>query len=123
MKSKTLQFIITGIILFLFIQPGTAQIKKDFTGNWTFEAPSAPDGYTLGLISFKKDSAIMSFAGANYTFPASWVKAEGDSLKFETYIDGTTVLTLLKLSDEKKLTGKAVWEGGETQMILTKKEE
>ena len=100
-----------------------AQEKKSYMGKWNFETPSAPEGYTSGVITFKKDSSSMQFTGGYYIYPSSWLKAKGDSITYESNIDGTIVLFSLKIKDKSNVAGSAVWYEGETVMILTKKED
>jgi hypothetical protein len=121
MKSKILKSFLLCSILLLGSLSTNAQIKEPYIGNWRFEAPTAPDGYTYGIITFKKDSVFSAFTDKNYTFPSNWIKVKSDSIIYGSNIDGETVLFSLKVIDKLKVTGNAVWSGGETLMILTKK--
>ena len=111
----------------MFFLSGTlsldAQIKKTCQGKWNFEAPTAPEGYNTGVITFKADSSVMEFIGGYYIYPSSRLKAKGDSIIYTTYVDGETVLFSLKIIDKSNITGDAVWSTGQSEMILTKKEE
>jgi hypothetical protein len=122
MKRKNLQLLLLGLFLFIGSLPIKAQEKESYLGDWSFEAPTAPDGYTWGIITFKKDSSFIQFTDGNYKCHSNWFKVKSDSIIYESYIDGTTVLFSLKLVDKTKVTGNAVWIDGETHMILTKKE-
>ena len=123
MKSK-----ITKLVFFLaFLLSGTvcanAQIKESYTGKWDFVAPDAPDEYKNGIIEFKSDTALITFTGGYYNYPSKWIKAAGDSVFFESDIDGTTVYFSLKTVNRQKLAGEAVWADGETIMTFNRKEE
>jgi hypothetical protein len=123
MKNVTLKV----IMLFIIIMAGQvclmAQSKTPVNGKWGFEAPTAPEGFNWGVIEFKKDTALMKFTDGGYNIPSSWLKARGDSIWYETDIDGTLVSFSLKVLDNQKISGRAVWSGGETVMILTRKKE
>lgn len=122
MKTRIIKLFIFGSLLLFFSVTADAQKKVTCTGNWKFEAPTAPDGYTYGIMAIKKDSVITQFTDGNYKFPSNWVKLKSDSIIFESDINGTTVVFSLKINDNKKVSGNAVWNEGETLMILTKKE-
>jgi hypothetical protein len=100
-----------------------AQIKPAYFGNWSFDAPSAPDGYTYGIIEIKKDSINTSFTQLNYEVPSTWIKAKNDSITYKAIVEGTDVLFSLKIENETNIKGNAVWSDGETQMILKKKKD
>ncbi len=55
--------------------------------------------------------------------PSSWLKAKGDSIIYTSNVDGEIVLFSLKIKDKTNINGDAVWSTGQTEMILTKKEE
>jgi hypothetical protein len=120
MKNNILCYL-AAVLLMSGSLSASAQIKEAYIGNWTFEAPTAPEGYTYGIISFKKDSVIMSFADPNFTFPSNWIKVKSDSIIYESFIDGTPVLFSLKARDKGNVTGNAVWSGGETLMVMKRK--
>lgn len=123
MKKNYTFFLIVIFLLCCGSSISNAQIKESTIGKWSFQAPTAPEGYTWGIITLKKDSSFMQFTSGNYKYPSNWLKAKNDSIIYESYIDGTTVLFSLKINDASKVTGKAVWVDGETDMILTKKED
>jgi hypothetical protein len=122
MKSKIFKLFLPLLIMLFGSLTANAQIKEPYYGNWSFEAPSAPEGFTNGIIEIKKDSVYMAFTDGNYRFPSNWVKVKGDSLIYESEINGETVLFSLKIIDKLKVTGNAVWSDGETLMDLTKKD-
>jgi hypothetical protein len=121
MKRKIIQSLLA---VFLFLSGSLSvngQVKKDYQGKWNFEAPSAPDGYTFGTMEIKKDSVFTAFTDGNYRFPSNLIKVTKDSLSFQANINGTDVLFSLKTDDKNKISGRAVWSDGETQLMLTKK--
>ena len=123
MKTKTLLF----CLFIMFFLSGTlsldAQVKKTYQGKWNFEAPTAPEGYNTGVITFKADSSVMEFSGGYYIYPSSRLQAKSDSIIYTTNVDGEMVLFSLKIKDKSNITGDAVWSTGQSEMILTKKEE
>lgn len=123
MNKKLFQLILLVPIFLFGSLSSQAQVKKAPVGSWSFEAPDAPDGYTSGILDLKKDSAIMTFTNGNVRYLSNWIKVRNDSIIYQSNIDGTIVLCSLKIIDNQKIAGKAVWDEGETLMNLTKKEE
>jgi len=120
MKSKVI-LPFTLIILFSLSFSASGQVNTAQIGKWTFEAPNAPEEFNYGVIEFKKDSVLMQFTDSQYKLSSNWVKVKNDSIKYESSVDDTPVLFSLKVVDKQKISGNAVWEGGETPMILTRK--
>jgi len=123
MKCKIIQISFLAVAIFLISHSANAQIKETYLGNWKFEAPTAPDGFTYGTIILKKDSVLTTFTDGDYRFPSNWIIVRTDSVMYESDIDGTTVLFSLKIVDKLNIKGNAVWSGGETLMIVTRKED
>jgi hypothetical protein len=98
----------------------TALINEIYTGDWKFEAPNAPEGSQKGNVVIKTNAVVMSF-DEFMQFPSEWLKVRNDSIIYEVAFDDTTVRFSLKVTDANKMTGKAVWDDGETPVILTKK--
>jgi len=122
MKIKAILHFSLIIILLSLSFSASGQVNTSQIGNWTFEAPTAPEGFNYGVIEFKKDSVLMQFTDGQYKLSSNWVKVKNDSIKYESTVDGTSVLFSLKVVDKQKISGNAVWEGGETSMILTRKQ-
>jgi hypothetical protein len=108
-------------ILFLLICTGLTfaqqnNEKKNPTGLWKFEAPSAPPEYTSGILTIgitdNKYTAELTFTGIEYKFPGEKVKFVNDSLFFSIYVEGEVVQLSLKLEDASKITGEAVYSDG-----------
>jgi hypothetical protein len=99
--------------------------KKDPVGKWIYEGPTAPEGYTSGKMEFsltdKKYNAIWTFAGNEENkYPSENIKFSNDSLIFNVMVDGEDVAVALKIEEKSKMTGKAIYSGGEVQMTLTR---
>lgn len=97
--------------------------KKDPIGKWIYEGPSAPEGYTYGKMEFsvadKKFNATWTFAGNEENkYSSDNIKFKNDTLSFNVYVDGEDVAVTLKLEDKSKMTGKAIYSGGEVPMTL-----
>jgi hypothetical protein len=120
MKKRMLYLVVTGFLVLVSLIT-FAQIQKTYTGDWKFEAPDSPEGSTFGIVTLKQDSAIMTFDGYE-KFPSSWVKVKNDSIIYEVDFGDTEVVFSLKIIDDYTMSGKAVWDEGETPILLTKTE-
>ncbi|HVN57185.1 MAG TPA: hypothetical protein VMT63_02710 [Bacteroidales bacterium] len=102
----------------------TTKQKHNPEGKWEFEAPSAPGGYTSGVVEVTKTdsklTATMSFSGNDYKFPVDQVKFENDTLKINLNVDGTDVNIRIKFEEPDKLSGVAVTNDGEIPLTLTR---
>jgi len=102
----------------------TSKAKKDPVGDWKFEAPYAPESYTSGIITFsfaeKKYSAYMKFTGSDYKYPGANVKFERDSVFLSLYVESEYIAIRMKLEDNSKMSGKAVYSEGEIPLTLTR---
>jgi hypothetical protein len=103
----------------------TNKSTKDPVGRWIYEGPSAPEGYTSGKLEFsvtdKKYSAIWTFMGNEENkYSSENIKFRNDSLVFNVYVDGEDVAVALKFDEKSKMTGKAIYSGGEVPMTLTR---
>jgi hypothetical protein len=102
----------------------TSTVKHNPVGKWGFEAPTAPQGYTSGVVEVNsasnKYSATMSFTGNDYQFPVDMVKFENDSLKISLYVEGTDVNIKIKFDDQDKMSGVATTNDGEIPLVLTR---
>jgi hypothetical protein len=104
----------------------TAKEKNNPVGQWKFEAPYAPEGYTSGVINVgyaeRKYSATMEFAGIDYKFVGANVKFTNDSLFFAINVEDEYVSVSLKMESASKMSGKGVYSEGEVLLMLTKSE-
>ena len=102
----------------------TAKSKKDPTGNWKFEAPLAPEGYTTGNITIglaeKKYTVTISMPGSDYKIKSENVKFENDSLKFSVYVEDENVVVKMKMEDAVKMTGAASTSEGVIPLTAAK---
>jgi len=98
--------------------------KKDPVGQWKFEAPYAPEGFTTGVVEVKfaekKYSATMTFTGSDYKMPGENVKFEKDTLSFSIYVEGETVNVTMMQEESLKMNGKAVYSQGSVPIAMTK---
>jgi hypothetical protein len=115
------------VLLMLSISILSAQkpvTGKNPSGKWKFEAPYAPEGYTSGIIELTlADNAYsnsISFTGNDYKIPADKTKVEQDSISFSINVEGNDVSVSLKIEEANKMSGKALYAGGEIPLILTR---
>lgn len=124
MKNKVLTTLLILVIAGLTASAQTSQKKLNPVGAWKFDAPYAPEGYTTGTITIglqeKAHTASISFTGSDYKIPGERVRVEGDSLKFEVYLEGATINILMKMESEAAMTGKAITPDGEVPLTLKK---
>jgi hypothetical protein len=124
MKIKVFAILLLSIISVgtLSAQNKAKQISP--VGTWKFDAPYAPEGYNSGTIAVtledKKYGATMSFGTGEYKLPGEKVKAVKDSVLFSIFLEGQDINVFLKLEDESKMSGKAVYSEGEVPLTLKK---
>jgi len=122
------KILLTSLMLLLFVLTAVSQDnnnpKKDPVGSWKFTAPYAPEGYQSGNVTVasadNKLTASMSFDSMQYKFPAERIRLTNDSLFFSIYLEGQSVDICLKLEDNAKMTGKAVYSEGTVPLLLSK---
>ena len=120
--------ILTFCTLLLFstsvISAQSLNDKISPVGNWKFQAPSAPEGYTSGSISISfadnKYLTAVSLTGSDYVIPGDKTKVENNTVSFILWLEGTEIAISLKAENETKMTGKAVYSEGEIPLTLTK---
>jgi hypothetical protein len=125
--------LLTLTLILLMSVPATISARQQGSkfrpeGRWKFEAPAAPEGYTFGTMEVtsgdNKYSAFMGLPGAgDYKLPAEQVKFESDSLTFKLYIQGEEISIVLKPEGVDKMTGKAVYSGGEIPLTCNREKE
>lgn len=133
MKNKIKQLVLAGLLVTFFPVISFGQmkgqmkeeapvnmIKENFTGDWNFEAPQAPPGSTKGSLQMKTDAIVMSFDDLQ-EYPSTWLRVRNDSIIYQVQFDQATVVFSLKIIDKDNMSGKAVWEDGETPVILRKR--
>lgn len=112
-------FLLTLVVAFCSTM--NAQSLDKFIGNWKFNATTGEYGYESGMVDIEKDKVIMTFTGDDYKYPSDWVKYESDTLKYNFYVESTVyVKCYLVVKDAANLEGYAVWDEGESKLILTK---
>ncbi|MBN2633051.1 MAG: hypothetical protein JXR66_05820 [Bacteroidales bacterium] len=125
--KKILTVSILMVFSAVFLCGQTKPVKKDPSGNWKFEAPYAPEGYTTGTMNFayadKKYSTAIMFPGSDYKFAGEKVKFANDTVSFVVYIEGDVIAISLKMDDNAKMTGKAISSQGEIPLSLSRQPE
>ncbi len=125
--KKVILSILIVVLSLPFLTAQNNQVKKNPVGTWKFEAPYAPEGYTAGTIEVgitdKKYSADMYFATIDAKYSGETIKFENDTLSFNVFVEGNDVVVKLKLEDLTKMSGKAIYSGGEIPLTLTKNTE
>jgi len=124
MKSKIISFLIVTIFSSLMVNAQDNGNKKDPVGKWKFETISAPEGYSSGVINVilteKEYTATMEFGEDEYKLPGEKVIFRNDSLTFSINIEYEQVKISLKVENNIKMTGQAVYSGGTVPLILSK---
>jgi hypothetical protein len=127
MKSFFLAFIIivTGCTL-ANAQTNNSKFRPE--GKWKFEAPSAPEGYTFGTMDVafmeKKYSVAMGLpGGGDDKLPAEQIQFENGELTFKLYIQGEEISIFLKPEGNDKMTGKAIYSGGEIPLTCDRQKD
>lgn len=127
MKAKFFSFLLLSLFFSINVTAQTNTGKIDPIGNWKFDAPYAPEGYTTGTIVLGMTenvyTANMSFTGSDYKIPGEKVKVENNTLSFLVYVEYEAINITLKIESETKMSGKAVYSEGEIPLALTKVEE
>jgi hypothetical protein len=105
----------------------STNVRHSPVGKWDFEAPAAPEGYTVGVIEVNntnnKLAATMAFTGNDFKFPVDNVKFENDSLKISLNIEGSDVNIRIKFENPDKMSGVAATYDGEIPLVLTRSKE
>jgi hypothetical protein len=124
MKGKILLIVLFSVSYISSMSQEIAIQKKNPAGNWKFEAPAAPEGYTAGTmivsVAENKYSAGVIFSNFEYKFQGEKVKYAVDSLTYVINLEGEAVKVLLKIEDPAKMSGKAVYSKGTVLLLLTK---
>jgi hypothetical protein len=124
MKSKLLSVVILSVLAFFAFTAQTTDKSKNPVGTWKFEAPYAPMGYQAGTINVaieeNKYKADMAFSGSDSKVPADNIKAANDSIQFTVFVEGQDVRVKLKLEDNSKMSGLAVYSEGEVPLTLSR---
>ena len=99
-----------------------AQTPKNFIGTWDQNAPGA-SGYETAKVLIEKQAVTTTFSNSSLKYPASDVNYESDTLKYNMDVDGEYVKCYLVVKDKTNLVGFATWSTGESDLLLSKKEE
>lgn len=124
MKNRSLFALVILMVSLLSVNAQTNQKKLNPAGDWKFEAPYAPEGFTTGLINIgvadNKQTASISFNGSEYKIQGENVKIAGDTISFKVYVEGQDVSINLKMENDAKMSGKATYTDGEIPLTLSK---
>ena len=124
MISKILTLLVISFLSVVAVSGQNSAKKTNPVGTWKFEAPYAPEGYTSGTIAVgleeQKYSTTMVFTGSEYKLTGEKVKVAIDSVSFSIYLEGQDIKVMLKIENEAKMSGKAVYTEGEVPLTLTK---
>lgn len=123
MKIKILTLMLISFLPVMIVS-GQNINKINPVGTWKFEAPYAPEGYSSGtiVVGFKeqKHTTTMSFTGGDTILSGEKVRAVNDSVLFSVYLEGQDIKVMLKMEDDSKMSGKAVYSEGEVPLTLTR---
>ena len=122
-KLNPMKSLLTIVFLIAICGALHAQDNEKFFGSWDFTTETGAEGYETGVMEISKESVMTTFTDNTNKYPSERVKYEGDTLKFDVYVDGTMVACYLLVKDDSHLTGFAVWDSGETVMNLTRQKE
>jgi hypothetical protein len=119
MKAKILRYILAVILCVYGTFLVNAQSVDSLIGDWNAEAPEAPAGFNTSVMTITQDSVFTIFTGESFPYGSISMNFKNDTLSFE--IGGLNVLCTLRVEDKARLSGNAVWEGGQSKLILTRK--
>jgi hypothetical protein len=112
------------VTMLLTVSAQKQKKQNNPVGKWLFEAPYAPEGYNSGALEVAladdKLSGNMSFLGVDYQFPAESIKFSNDTLTFSIFVNGEDVSIMIKFEEPDKMSGKAVYSGGEVPLGLVR---
>jgi hypothetical protein len=124
MISKILTLLVITFLSVVAVSGQNSAKKTNPVGTWKFEAPYAPEGYTSGTIAVgldeQKYSTTMVFTGSEYKLTGEKVKVANDSVSFSIYLEGQDIKVMLKIENETKMSGKAIYTEGVVPLTLTK---
>lgn len=117
---------IAALLLFTVVSLSaqTAASQSNVTGRWKFEAPSAPYGYSNGIIEFSlednKYASSIIFTTYDYRIAGTNTKFEKGVVSFSVYVEGEDVTITLIPEGNSKMVGKAVYYNDEIPVTLTR---
>lgn len=124
MKNRSLFVLLVLMISLLSVNAQDNQKKLNPAGNWKFEAPYAPEGFTTGMINLAStadnQTASITFNGSEYKIQGENVKFASDTVSFKVYVEGQDVIINLKMENDAKMSGKASYSEGEIPLTLTR---
>ncbi len=122
--KKIISLVLFSLFVGLAASAQPSKDKNNPVGQWKFEAPYAPEGFTSGLIEVafaeNKYTTQISFTGSEFKIPGEKVKVENDTVAFTVYIEGSDVAINLKMDGASKMAGKATYSEGDIPLTLTR---
>src|SRR5512140_3212291 len=107
--KKIMSLVLFSLLVGLAASAQATKDKNNSVGQWKFEAPYAPEGFTSGLIEVafaeNKYTTQISFTGSELKIPGEKVKVENDTVAFIVYVEGSDVTINLKMEGASKMTG------------------
>ncbi len=127
MKNKTLALIILALISCMSAAGQKPVPADDPSGNWKFEAPSAPEGFALGSMDISLAENLykvsLSFTGSDYKLDGDRAVLEDGSFMFVIYLQGQEIAVILKKTGPDKMEGLAIHPDGEVPLTLVRNPE
>jgi len=124
MKNLILKgsLVLTFLVMMSFTGTNVTVGDKLFIGTWEYEAPDAPYEYQEGeIVISKKDGKLVGYASIDgYKIDLEDVKASGDKLVCEAYIEGESIVFELVFK-KKSFTGTASYSEGSLPITGKKK--
>ncbi len=117
MKMNAKIFILIVSISVSALNRISAQSKDDLIGKWDALIPFAPEEFQKSVVRITQDSVFMSTDGVNFA-PANSMVFKNDTLNYEMNEASFT----LTFESNTKMRGIAKWGSGQSELILTKKE-
>ena len=124
MKNKTLAILVLLTISFMSATGQKPVPADDPSGNWKFEAPSAPEGFTSGNIGISLVENVykvsLTFTGSDYKLDGDRAVCEEGSFMFVIYLQGQEITVILRKADNDKMDGLAIHPDGEVPLTLVR---
>jgi len=118
MKPKIKYLFLAASIAAFTSSAISAQTKNDPSGRWDAYIPFAPEEFQRSVVKITHDSVYMSGDGVHFA-PAVSMKFRNDTLSYKMNEGSITLV----FENSTKMRGFARWESGQSEMILTKKED
>ena len=110
------------LILFSLFILSSWTFFADMVGEWTYTAPSAPQGFQAGEIHITEaeETLEVTFQIGTMKIPAQKISISGDTLKCSMYVQQSSVPVEL-IFDGNEFTGKALSPEGYIKILGNRK--